>query len=472
MDLPLLNPIKHQWIKSFTKDKKYIKSLLEEYNSPINVHNMTPFEENYREFSEVFNQFDLSHKIFFARKANKSIAFVKEAKRIGFGVDTASYKELAQCLEVGLAPDDITLTAAVKEERLIRLAVRNKVPIVIDNLDECDQVQRIADEMDQSINVGIRIGGFLYEGDHLYSRFGFLPQIAIGLITDSMGSGNKYSRLNFKGFHFHLNGYSTSHRAEALIQTVKCVDRLKDRFITTHFIDFGGGFLINYLEKEEEWDIFHEELRKAVRGVREPITFRNDSLGMHLIEGSLHGEPKVYPYYNKKPRAEFLKEILTYKDPLGVPIYALLNDRNIEVRIEPGRSLLDQAGITIARVAFRKMDMEDNLLIGLEMNRTQMFSSSMDFLLDPIVLYHHENPDAEPVTGFLVGAYCLEQELILKRKIALRQMPEIGDIFCFVNTAGYMMHFYESEAHLFDLARNLVAQENGTNFHIIPDTDF
>lgn len=470
MNLPALNPIKHQWINSFTQDRDLIDSLLDAYNSPINVHNMTPFGENYRDFSDVFNQFDLSHKIFFARKANKSIAFVIEAKRLGFGVDTASYKELAQCLEIGLAPDDITLTAAVKEERLIRLAVKNKVPIVIDNLDECDQVQRVAEELDQIVNVGIRIGGFLYEGEHLYSRFGFSPNVVVGLIADSMGSGNKYSRLNFTGFHFHLNGYSPSQRAEALIQTVKCVDRLKERFITTHFIDFGGGFLINYLENEEEWDSFNDELRKAVRGEREPITFRNDSLGMQLIDGNLYGEPKVYPYFNNQPRAEFLKEILTYKDPLGVPVYSLLKDRNIEVRIEPGRSLLDQSGITIARVAFRKKDIEDNLLIGLEMNRTQMFSSSMDFLLDPIVLFHEENLNAERVSGFLVGAYCLEQELILKRKIALKQMPEIGDIFCFVNTAGYMMHFYESEAHLFDLAKNLVAKETGEKFTVLEDT--
>jgi len=472
MNLPLLSPIKHSWIKSFISETDQIKSLLQKYNSPINVHNMEPFEENFREFSDVFNQFNLSHKIYFARKANKSVAFVREAKRLGFGVDTASYKELSQCLEVGLPPEDIALTAAVKEERLIRLAVEQQVPIVIDNLDECDEVQRIAEELGMSVNIGIRIGGFLYQGNHLYSRFGFSPHVVVGLIADYMGEGTKYSNLNFKGFHFHLNGYSPSQRAEALIQTIKCVDRLKERFITTHFIDFGGGFLINYLEKEEEWDRFHEELRKAVKGEREPITFRNDSLGMHLIDGNLHGEPKVYPYFNKRPRAEFLKEILTHKDSLGVAVHSLLKDRDIEVRIEPGRSLLDQTGITIARVAFRKKDIEDNLLIGLEMNRTQMFSSSMDFLLDPVVLYQNEDPDAEPVSGFLVGAYCLEQELILKRKITLKQIPEIGDIICFINTAGYMMHFYESEAHLFDLARNLVAEYNGESFKVIPDTDF
>ena len=106
------------------------------------------------------------------------------------------------------------------------------------------------------------------------------------------------------------------------------------------------------------------------------------------------------------------------------------------------------------------------------MNRTQLFSSSMDFLLDPIIIHQHIDHDAEPVTGYLVGAYCLEQELILKRKITFKQMPEIGDMICFVNTAGYMMHFYESEAHLFELARNLVAVENNDAFIVVPDVEF
>ena len=37
----------------------------------------------------------------------------------------------------------------------------------------------------------------------------------------------------------------------------------------------------------------------------------------------------------------------------------------------------------------------------------------------------------------------------------LDQIGAIGDFVAFVNTAGYMMHFFEAEAHLFELSRNL-----------------
>ena len=57
------------------------------------------------------------------------------------------------------------------------------------------------------------------------------------------------------------------------------------------------------------------------------------------------------------------------------------------------------------------------------------------------------------------------EEYCLKRKIKFPNFPAIGDIVCFINTAGYMMHFYESQAHLFDLARNLFATETADGWH-------
>ena len=90
---------------------------------------------------------------------------------------------------------------------------------------------------------------------------------------------------------------------------------------------------------------------------------------------------------------------------------------------------------------------------------SQLKSSSADFLLDPFVSYQHRKSNAEPVRVYFTGAYCLERDILLKRKIMLPQLPEIGDAVLFVNTAGYMMHFFETEAHLFERAQNLSIAE-------------
>ena len=82
------------------------------------------------------------------------------------------------------------------------------------------------------------------------------------------------------------------------------------------------------------------------------------------------------------------------------------------------------------------------------MNSTQMQSSSADYLLDPFLIPREPSLSSNSVSVYLTGAYCLESDLLLKRKVTFPHEPAVGDFIMFVNTAGYMMHFYESEAHL------------------------
>lgn len=468
---PRLTPIIDPWVQAVLTDKERLVEQFARYSSPLNIHALQPFAANYALYRQKLEQYRLRHLVLFARKANKCQAFVQEANRLGFGVDTASYRELNECLELGCRPDRLVLTGAIKDERLVRLAVQNNVLIILDNLDECRLVQQVAQLYRKPANVGVRIGGFTVEGQTLYSRFGFLPAEVVSLVSERFGSDNEFSWLQYRGLHFHLNGYSRRQRGAALLTTIECSDALSERGITTTFIDIGGGFLVQYLEDKQEWEHFFQELNRSVQGLREPITFENNGLGLTLIDGLVRGTPTVYPYYNETAKEKFLEEILLYEDNRGQTTASLLRERNIELRLEPGRSLLDQAGVTIARVAFRKWDSRGDLLVGLEMNRTQLMSSSADFLLDPILVSNNrlssdqpaddrdeENPiQAQPVGAYLVGAYCLEQDIVLKRKMMLDRVPLVGDLVCFINTAGYMMHFFESEAHLFELATNLIA---------------
>ncbi len=463
---PPLTPIIAPWVHKFLENKEYISSLFEVYGSPINIHHTEPFIQNYKSYAALLDEHSLGHLIFFARKANKCKAFVQAAKEAGFGVDTASYKELYQCLKMGVSPDKLIVTAAIKNSQLLRLAIQHKVLLIIDNLDELEAVALIAEELDTTVNIGVRVSGFVVNERKLYSRFGFDIENVIAIIREKI---LPQDRMKFKGFHFHLNGYSTEERGAAIFALVKIADALRRDGINTEFIDMGGGLLMNYLAHENQWQTFAYELKKAVEGRRSPITFQNNGLGFKIIDGKLQGKLDTYPYFNNTAKATFLKAILTYEAD-GSTVAKLLRERNIAFRMEPGRSLLDQSGITLSRVAFRKWDSNQELLIGLEMNRTQLRSSSADFLLDPMVIYRSDPPvKTKPVVGYFVGAYCLEQDVILQRKIALPHTPAIGDMVCFFNTAGYMMHFYESEAHLFELSKNLIIKSFNPEFEVFED---
>jgi diaminopimelate decarboxylase len=59
--------------------------------------------------------------------------------------------------------------------------------------------------------------------------------------------------------------------------------------------------------------------------------------------------------------------------------------------------------------------------------------------------------------AFLVGSYCIEEELILRRSFDFPNGVQVGDLIAFPNTGGYLMHILESASHQLPLAANLVA---------------
>ncbi|WP_367211216.1 alanine racemase [Sphingobacterium sp. R2] len=449
-----LTPILHPWVNHLTKEPKELFERIEQYGSPVNIHHFKPLNENIHAYQTVLNKYNVIHKIFFARKANKCLQLAQAVADAGQGVDTASFRELQQCLDAGIASEQLVLTAAVKNRQLFELALKHNVTVVLDNEDELELAQDVAAMFGKTLLINIRVGGFHVNGQRLPTRFGF----AIDSVAERIeGLAEIYPHLKYNGLHFHLNGYSIDERVAAIEQSVQVIDALHDLGIHTRSLDIGGGILMNYLKSHQEWLSFHTALREAVLGNRPELTYQNDALGMVKIEDKLYGEPTVYPYFNEIHKEKLLEHILTAHSSIyGLPIHRLFTDRRLELRMEPGRSLLDQVGCTLAKVAFRKKDSEGRLLVGLEMNRTQLRSSSADFLLDPLHLPKQQVDDSdEPCYAYLVGSYCLEQELILKRQIKLQKYPEIGDLILFPNTAGYMMHFYESEAHLFELAKNV-----------------
>lgn len=461
-----LTPITSPWMHNLMASSQIVEELFEIYGSPLNLHHIPSFLKNITAYQKVFSQFGIDGQIYFARKANKSQSLVKAALEFGIGVDTASYKELEQAIALGGTVENIILTAAIKNKALMRLAIQNDIPIIMDNLDELQLANQLAQEMGGFCNIGIRLSGFSVGDRKLYSRFGFDIEKDLTNLKVWFSDKATFPNLKLKGFHFHLDGYSIEERGEASIQTMKVIQEFRQQGNTIEFMDIGGGILMNYLESKKEWDIFQMNLKNSIMGKAEYITFNNTGLGFELSGNSAEviGKLKTYPYFNELNGANFLSKVLSYKSKYGPSVAEQLNQANIQFRIEPGRSLLNQVGMTIAEVAHRKLDAKGNWLVGLEMNMSQLRSSSADYLVDPYVIYKAELDTKQPSELYFTGAYCLEQDVLLKRKLAFPSLPARGDYVVFVNTAGYMMHFYETEAHLFELSQNLFIKEENEKF--------
>nr|WP_236649544.1 Y4yA family PLP-dependent enzyme [Rhodopirellula sp. SM50] len=469
---PPLSARLEPWMCEFLTSE-HVTQIVTKHDSPLNVICPTPMSRNIAEIQSEMEARGVPSKIFFARKANKCLSFVDEAIRCDAGLDTASENELRQCLQRGVCPDDIICTAAVKSDDLIDCCLAHQVCIAIDNRDELDAVVGRCRAVGKRAPIAIRLGGFLHDDSlrglpacdeqrphadgsrqatKLPTRFGFDAVADTDIIKQLCDLP-----VEVRGVHFHLDGYDAGQRVSGITQSLRWIDLLRSAGHRPSFMDIGGGFPISYLDDEEQWETFWHQHERALLGRRDPLTYRNHGLGLLEHQGQILGRRDSYPYHQSPVRGNWMASILDSVIE-GNTIAELLREARIELRCEPGRSLLDGCGMTISRVEFRKQNADGDWLIGLSMNRTQCRTSSADFLVDPILIRTNRSAD-DPKSGFLVGAYCTESELISLRKLTFPQGIARGDLVVFPNTAGYLMHFLESRSHQFPLAKNLVVSE-------------
>jgi len=435
------------WMIELLRDPQ-LPGLLVKHGSPLNLIASEPMCRNVAELNGVAKNRDLDFRVFFARKSNKCLAFVDAAKELGMGLDTASENELQQCLDCGVTSPDLICTAAIKNESLLKLCIAKDVCIAVDNRDELEVVSDLASALSRVATIAIRLGGFVHQGQKLLTRFGFDVQRDIELVGQL-----KNFFVKVEGVHFHLDGYDADQRVTAILEAIHWIEALRFAGHSPTFLDMGGGCPMSYLEDGQQWESFWSEMRRALAKQRAPLTYRGHGLGLFATSGGVIGRPNCYPYFQTPTRAAWLASILD-KVLDSHSIADRLRQTAVQLRCEPGRSLMDGCGMTIARVEFRKQNADGDWLIGLSMNRTQCRTSSDDFLVDPILI-----PTGQPcqtMSGYLVGAYCTESEFLSLRKLNFPQGVRRGDLVVFPNTAGYLMHFLESRSHQLPLAKNLI----------------
>lgn len=424
--LPPLEARLEPWARELVGNGEAAQGLLDTYSSPVNVLDAAPMLRGVDELVDAAAGEGVELRVFYARKANKALTFVDTVRDAGHGVDVASENELRQVLARGVPGERVILSAAVKTDALLRLAVDSGVVISADSRDEYDRIAALA------------AGAPALVAPRLAPDPETMPPTRFGERFAAWAEHLDQPADNVRvvGVHVHLHGYAAADRRAALAEAIALTDALRHAGHAPEFIDLGGGVPMSYLVSEEQWRAWGEAIATQRDGYGEPFTWKADPLRT------------TYPYWQQPTRGEWLREVLA--DGLG----DALTSRGLRLHLEPGRSLLDGCGLILAQVAFVKERSDGVPLVGLHMNRTQCRTTSDDYLVDPLLI-QRSAPSAE-LEAFLVGAYCIEDELILRRKVRFPRGVAAGDIVAIPNTAGYFMHILESASHQIPLAKNVV----------------
>jgi diaminopimelate decarboxylase len=321
---PPLPPIQHPHIFALlTYQQNRLFEWISAFGSPLHLVLPQIFEQNVQSFAQVFSDLDISGKILFAHKANKSPVFLECCAASEIGVDISSIYEMQSALAHGIRGENISVSGPMKDPRLLLLAVQHKATIVLDSITELQELINLSKRLNtEATSVLLRC-----TGPDIDSRFG-LPLDEWRAIYPLLHQSK--SLVSFRGFAFHLNGYSIKDRAKTTQQLCLEINRLRQESFTCNIINLGGGFTIPYVHLSD-WQQFLERLN--------PNFFHRNKL---LSE--------FYPYAPLVSKDQFLRQLLESQNDEILPLHTQLKQSSIEIWIEPGRALLDQAGLTIFRI--------------------------------------------------------------------------------------------------------------------------
>ncbi|MFD7168855.1 Y4yA family PLP-dependent enzyme [Streptomyces violascens] len=470
MDLPLyLEPRLEPRLASLLAAPGFLHTLAGGLGSPLNVVLPDQIVENLARFRAVYRRHHLSGEVFFAHKANRSSALVRRlaAAGTGSGMDVASLGELQHALGAGFTSAQIMATGP-KSPEFLWLAARCGVAVNVDGRGELDDLAAVVRRYDlPRVRVLLRLSSFSSPGVRLLtrqSRFG----TPVGELDGLLKTVERHQdAVDFMGVGYHLDTTSIAEKAVALEGCVLVMDECRSRGLEPRVIDAGGGFGVNYLADGGQWDRYTTELTQAVIGNREALTWGRHGYGLRCEAGTLRGGLGLYPAHRPVAGERYLDTLLSHPAPLlGRTLAASLLESLYDLYTEPGRALVDQCGLTLARVLEVRRAETGDRMVRLEANADDIGLEEHAVLMDPVLVPRAGTrapvADGDPVGVYLAGNLCLETDLITRRMVFLPRLPQPGDLLGFANTAGYCMDFSADQAQHQPVARKVAAwQEAG-----------
>ncbi|MBW4837230.1 MAG: diaminopimelate decarboxylase [Staphylococcaceae bacterium] len=377
--------VKYNEYGELTMGGTSLKTVAQSFGTPTIVYDEDQIRNQMRRYHSAFEKSGLKYNISYASKAFTCIQMVKLVQEENLQLDVVSEGELYTALEAGFDANRIHFHGNNKTKREIQYALENNIGyFVIDALEEIDLIDKYASD---EVNIVLRVNPGVEAHTHEFiqtgqedSKFGL--SIKHGLALEAINKVKASKHLQLKGVHFHVG--SQIEGTEAMIETAKLVLHwLSENEIKVELLNLGGGFGIKYVEGDESFPI--EE------GIAE-IT--------DAIKETAHS--------------------LNYEVP--------------EIGIEPGRSIVGEAGITLYEVGTIKEIPEVNKYVSVDGGMSDHIRTALyDAKYQALLVNRNEEAD-DTVT--IAGKLCESGDIIIK-KAKLPSSIKRGDYLAILSTGAY-----------------------------------
>ncbi len=286
--------------------------LAEQYGTPLYIYDVALIRERARSFKRTFESLGIKAQVAYASKAFSTVAMVQLAAEEGLSLDVVSGGELYTAMAAGFPPEKIHFHGNNKSLEELDMAIEKEIGcFVVDNFYELEMLKDLCLAKGKQVNVLLRVTPGIEAHTHDYiltgqedSKFGFGLQN--GQADDAVEAALKSKNLKLLGVHCHI-GSQIFETTGFLLAAKKIFEKLnewkKEKSFEPTVLNLGGGFGIRYTSEDD------------------PI-----------------------------PASQYVEEIID-----EVKKQAKRFDMKVpEIWIEPGRSLVGDAGTTLYRIGSRK----------------------------------------------------------------------------------------------------------------------
>ncbi|EGQ3968710.1 diaminopimelate decarboxylase [Staphylococcus pseudintermedius] len=362
-----------------------LKTLAQSFGTPTIVYDEAQIRQQMRRYHSAFQQNDIGYVLSYASKAFTCLQMVKLAAEEDFELDVVSEGELYTALEAGFDPQRIHFHGNNKTKHEIRYALESGIGyFVVDALDEIDLIEQYATK---PVDVLLRVNPGVEAHTHEFiqtgqekSKFGL--SLKHGLALEAVEKIRNTNNIVLKGIHFHIG--SQIEETTGMIETAKMVlNWLDEHAITIDLLNLGGGFSAQYVEGDQSFDI---------------------EAGITEIVQAIKAECQQLKY----------------------PIPTL--------SIEPGRSIVAEAGVTLYEVGTIKDIPGVNKYVSIDGGMSDHIRTALyDAKYQALLINRNETPDE---TVIIAGKLCESGDIII-HEAKLPSSVKRGDYLAILTTGAY-----------------------------------
>jgi len=381
-----------------------IKLIAEKVGTPFYLYSYATLRRHFLTFNDSFDGID--RLVCFSAKANTNLAVLKLFADLGSGLDIVSGGELYRGLKAGIPPEKIVYSGVGKRKDEIDYALNSEILMFnIESIEELELINDRAMLLKKKAPVAIRVNPDVDPKTHPYISTG-LEKNKFGIDTETAIEAYKIAgrlgNIDVIGIDCHIGSQITEAKPfkDALNRVKVLINKLRELNIDIKYIDIGGGLGITYDD-----------------------------------------ESPPHP-------GEYARSIMQ-----------AIADMHVKLILEPGRVIVGNTGILVARVLYRKSGKAKEFVI---------VDAGMNDLVRPTLYnaFHAIKPvvelEGEQIVADVVGPICETGDfLAVDRKIAdLRQ----GDLLAVMSAGAYGFVMSSNYCSRLKVAEVMVKDDQ---FHVI-----